>query len=204
MGWCQEFGAVIHPGCGHGMVAEPDHCRCPVCGVRCPGKFEACSDVWANGAPPVSLSSMPASSSKTAPSSSSPSPATPPPASSSPSPPGIDPSRTAAVAASPSPSVSGDDDDTLDQLRRMVAAMPRSIGAVLAEARDAQHQDLAATADRLAVALARRVGAEVDRLEAARITPLADSLAELAVSVQALHDRLDAVDAQRQPDTRVR
>ena len=86
----------------------------------------------------------------------------------------------------------------------MVAAMPRSIGAVLAEARDAQHQDLAATADRLAVALARRVGAEVDRLEAARITPLADSLAELAVSVQALHDRLDAVDAQRQPDTRVR
>lgn len=203
MGWCQEFGAVIHEGCGHGMVAEPDHCQCPVCGVRCPGKFDACKNVWANGAAPVSLSEP----------SSPPSPAAPPavapqgvsslPAAPPVTEPVIPSSRTAAVSSS-SAAASGDDHHGLDQLRRMVAALPHSIRAVLAEARQDQHHDLAATADQLAVVLAKRVAAEVDRFEAARTTPLAESLAELTASVQALHDRLDALEPQPLTDTRVR
>jgi len=49
MGRCFEFGTQIEPRCDHPMVANRDCCTCPECGVRCPGKYSGCAEVWARG-----------------------------------------------------------------------------------------------------------------------------------------------------------
>lgn len=55
MGWCQAFGPQIQPGCDHSMVAGPNSCSCPQCGVVCKGKFAGCTAVWAAGPQQVTL-----------------------------------------------------------------------------------------------------------------------------------------------------
>jgi len=54
MGWCAEFGVEI-AACNHPMVAGADACTCAVCGERCEGRFEGCSEVWAKGPVQVEL-----------------------------------------------------------------------------------------------------------------------------------------------------
>lgn len=49
MGWCYEFGAQIHQGCGSPMVAAAASCTCKDCGTVCPGRFSSCRDVWDRG-----------------------------------------------------------------------------------------------------------------------------------------------------------
>jgi hypothetical protein len=48
VGWCSEFGVEI-ASCDHPMVAGDDACHCEVCGTRCEGRFDGCTDVWARG-----------------------------------------------------------------------------------------------------------------------------------------------------------
>jgi hypothetical protein len=54
MGWCAEFGVEIAV-CNHPMVAGAEACACAVCGARCEGRFEGCSEVWAKGPVQVEL-----------------------------------------------------------------------------------------------------------------------------------------------------
>jgi hypothetical protein len=53
MGWCHEFGPQIREGCDHPMSAGQRECHCLVCGTRCEGRFQACSEVWGRGAAPA-------------------------------------------------------------------------------------------------------------------------------------------------------
>lgn len=46
MGWCQEFGTEVSPGCDHSMRAGSSSCSCDGCGTECGGKFSGCADVW--------------------------------------------------------------------------------------------------------------------------------------------------------------
>lgn len=49
MGWCHEFGVLVHEGCSAPMVAGATACSCPECGTECGGRFASCTNVWAAG-----------------------------------------------------------------------------------------------------------------------------------------------------------
>jgi len=55
MGRCHEFGTQIRQGCQHPMRPGTSSCGCNQCGVVCGGQFDGCSDVWARGVVPVSV-----------------------------------------------------------------------------------------------------------------------------------------------------
>ncbi len=59
MGLCHDFGSQIAERCNHPIRAGANACTCDVCGVVCPGLFDACSDVWAACPRPVLLTGRP-------------------------------------------------------------------------------------------------------------------------------------------------
>lgn len=61
MGRCHEFGTQIRQGCQHPMRPGTTSCGCNECGVVCGGQFDGCSDVWARGSTPVTVTLRPVS-----------------------------------------------------------------------------------------------------------------------------------------------
>lgn len=211
MGWCQEFGAVIRTGCDHGMVAAADHCECPECGTVCPGKFEACPDVWAKGQPPVTERPALEDRSEALAAVAAPAPA---PNGGGPRPVEL---RAPAEPAAGSRSTVGErmerlyqglaagadpggslDQASVDQLLGVLDRLPERIGAALAEHARAQQHDLENAADRLTVVLARRVAEEIGQREpggAGGTGPVAGDRAHLAELVEAQQERIDQLTA---------